>query len=145
MTKKDQTKTAIISSLKETNRQALTVKDFQEIIPAVSVDTIRAALKDLLAEKKVDHIKVKKGPVSYFLPEVKSSKKEKKDKAPTKSDLVRAIFEKTDFATVEEIATIIGSDLKNTRTLVSILANPSRTKNPLPVEYDRENKTFKKV
>lgn len=65
----------------------------------------------------------------------------------TKTEIIRNIFSQNFHIeySLEVLARVIGSDNKNTLTLVRILSNSVRTKNPLiGVEYDRKNKKFVK-
>lgn len=74
-------------------------------------------------------------------PAAEKAKKEKKEKKPTKMGMIREILGNgpMDKATLAEM---IGSDAPNTNTMISILKNPTRTKDPIFVTYNKATQVY---
>lgn len=67
---------------------------------------------------------------------------EPKEKKETKAQILRRVLKEKGTMTQKDLAEAIGSDTRNTHTMVAILRNPKRTKEPVDVIYNKEEKTY---
>ena len=72
----------------------------------------------------------------------KKDKKEQKEKKKTKADIARETLQEKVTMTQAELAAACGSDTRNTHTMISIMKNPQRTKDPVEILYNKHDKTY---
>lgn len=68
--------------------------------------------------------------------------KEPKEKKPSKMDRIREIVQERGVIAKAELAELIGSDEQNTHTMISIMKNAKRTKDPVEIAYDKKQKLY---
>lgn len=65
-----------------------------------------------------------------------------KVKKVKKMDLIKAVVQEKGTISRADLAVEIGSDERNTHTMVSILGNAKRTKVPVKISYNKKDKTY---
>jgi len=103
-----------------------------------SKSDISKSAKKLAKECYNAIIKIKPQVQSTVNPKVNST-----EKKVTKSGRLREYFLMNESGSVSDLVAFTGFDEKNLRTAVSILANPGRTKYPIVIQYDSDNKIYK--
>ena len=65
-----------------------------------------------------------------------------KEKKETKAQILRRVLAAAGSMSQKDLAAAVGSDIRNTHTMVAILGNEKRTKEPVKIAYDKATKTY---
>lgn len=126
MTKKDQAKKEVQTIVSELKNTAFTAKDFYTNLlnhgTPMSMDTVRTALKELVADGKIDINKMGRKTVFSFRKPVAGSFQAlipSKKKHGWKVKLARQLFSKTGILIKRtDLANLIDSDERNTHIMI---------------------------